>query len=135
MNTQLPLEKRYLHPEDRDKWLDILHRLGKVKGCEVLLLRKDGTAFWALLNSISQAPVNGESFIVSIQDIDERKQAEAALRESELFNSSLLRNLPNPIIVLNPDTSIRYVNPALEKITGFSSSELLGKNSPLSFLA
>ena len=53
-----------------------------------------------------------------------------AQRESEEFSSSLLDNAPNPINVINPDTSIRYVNPALEKLTGFSSAELIGGKAP-----
>jgi two-component system NtrC family sensor kinase len=63
-------------------------------------------------------------------DITERKQAEEALRESEEFRSSLLANSPNPISVINPDSSLRYVNPALEKLTGFSATELIGKKAP-----
>ena len=60
----------------------------------------------------------------------ERKEAEEALRESEEFSSSLLTNSPNPVVVVNPDTSVRYVNPSLEKLTGFSSEELIGKKAP-----
>jgi len=63
-------------------------------------------------------------------DITERKRAEEALRESEEFRSSLLENSPNPIGVINPDSSLRYVNPALEKLTGFSAAELIGKKAP-----
>jgi len=63
-------------------------------------------------------------------DITERKRTEEALRESEEFRSSLLANSPNPIGVINPDSSIRYVNPALEKLTGFSAAELIGKKAP-----
>jgi len=59
-----------------------------------------------------------------------RKQAEEALRESEEFTSSLLNNAPNPIVVINSDTSLKYVNPALEKITGFASAALIGRKSP-----
>ena len=64
------------------------------------------------------------------QDITERKRAEMALRQSEQFNSSLLTNSPSPILVLNADASIRYVNPALEKLAGFSSAELIGSKPP-----
>ena len=59
-----------------------------------------------------------------------RKQMEEALKESEEFRSELLNNSPNPILVINQDTSIRYVNPALEELTGFSSAELIGKKPP-----
>lgn len=63
-------------------------------------------------------------------DVTERKRAEKALRESERFSSTLLNHSPNPILVMNPDTSIRYVNPALEQLTGFSSSEVVGSRVP-----
>jgi len=63
-------------------------------------------------------------------DITERKAAEEMLRESEEFSSSLLNNSPYPIIVINPDTSVKYVNPALEKLTGFSCAEIVGRKAP-----
>jgi PAS domain S-box-containing protein len=58
------------------------------------------------------------------------KEVEQALRESEEFSSGLLANSLNPILVINPDTSIRYVNPAMERLTGFSKAELLGTKAP-----
>jgi PAS domain S-box-containing protein len=64
--------------------------------------------------------------LVHWTDITGRKNAVEALRESEAFNFSLLNNAPNPVIVTNPDTSIKYVNPAFEKLTGFTAAELIG---------
>jgi two-component system NtrC family sensor kinase len=72
-------------------------------------------------------------FILNWVDITERKRAEEALRESEEFRSSLLADSPNPIAVINPDSSLRYVNPALEKLTGFPAAELIGKKAPYPF--
>jgi PAS domain S-box-containing protein len=67
----------------------------------------------------------------SYEELEEKVQRlEKALHESEDFNSSLLAHAPNPILVINADTSIRYVNPALEKISGFSSEELVGRKAP-----
>jgi PAS domain S-box-containing protein len=66
-------------------------------------------------------------------DITERKRTEDALRESEEFSSSLRDHSPFPIMVINSDTSIRYVNPALEKLSGFSAVELVGQKTPYSF--
>lgn len=68
--------------------------------------------------------------IANYMNVTASRLAEKALQESEEFSSNLLDNSPNPIIVINPDTSVRYVNPALEKLTGFSSSELVGLKAP-----
>jgi PAS domain S-box-containing protein len=69
-------------------------------------------------------------FIEITRNITGYKKTEAALRESNEFNASLLYNSPNAIMVLNPDTSIRYVNPYFEKMTGYSSSEIIGCKIP-----
>ncbi len=64
------------------------------------------------------------------QEIDQHQQTEEALRESEAFQSGLLSNSPIPISVINADSSLRYVNPALEKLTGFTAEELLWRKPP-----
>ena len=69
--------------------------------------------------------------VAKLQSADEeRRKAEEALRVSESFSSSLLANSPNPIVVINPDTSIRYINPALVELTGFSADEVVGVSAP-----
>ena len=68
--------------------------------------------------------------IVAAMDITERKRMEEVSRESEKFTSSLLNNSPNAIMVVNSDTSIRYINSAFERLTGFFSSEILGSKPP-----
>ncbi|MBU2536357.1 MAG: PAS domain S-box protein [Chloroflexota bacterium] len=63
-------------------------------------------------------------------DITERRRWEEILRQSEEFSSTLLKNAPYPMLVLNADTSIKYVNPALEEMSGFSLSEVIGMKAP-----
>jgi PAS domain S-box-containing protein len=63
-------------------------------------------------------------------NLTEHKRAEEALRESEQFSSSLMKSSAVPILVVNDDTSLRYVNPAFEKLTGFTSEEAIGKMAP-----
>jgi PAS domain S-box-containing protein len=53
-----------------------------------------------------------------------------SLKESEIFSANLLDNAPNPILVYEADTAIRYANQALEKLTGFSLDEITGKKIP-----
>lgn len=50
--------------------------------------------------------------------------------EIEEFSFTLLNNSPNPVILIAPDSSIQFVNNALEKLTGFSATELVGKKAP-----
>jgi len=104
---------------------------GGLRGIELLFKRKDGKRLWVRIISV---PVRQDGefkyYLSNWVDITEYKQAEKALRESEEFGSSLLSSAPNPILVINPDTSLRYVNPALEKLTGFSSEEIIGKKAP-----
>ena len=69
-------------------------------------------------------------FLTNWFDITERKKAEEALKASEAFNYSLLNDAPNLILVTNADHTIRFINRAFEKLTGYSSSELVGTGPP-----
>ncbi|MBW1767877.1 MAG: PAS domain S-box protein [Deltaproteobacteria bacterium] len=60
----------------------------------------------------------------------EHRLTKEALKKSEEFSSGLLENSPTPILVVNQDTSIRYVNPMLENLTGYSSAEIIGRKAP-----
>ena len=64
------------------------------------------------------------------QEITERKRAEEALQESQEFSTSLLENAPHAVVVMNPDTSIKYVNPAWEELNGWTLAEIIGTKAP-----
>jgi PAS domain S-box-containing protein/putative nucleotidyltransferase with HDIG domain len=65
------------------------------------------------------------------RDITTRKRStDSRLKESEEFSQSILENSPSPIYVMNIDKSMRYVNPAFEKLTGFTAKEIIGTKPP-----
>jgi len=109
-----------------------LNREGSYVAEEVGHKRKDSTEFTTLMNGTLVKDEQGTPLFMAATtvDITERKQIEEELQESQRFSSSLLANSPNPIDVINPDSSLRYVNPALERLTGFSAAELIGKKAP-----
>jgi PAS domain S-box-containing protein len=93
--------------------------------------RKNGEPFWIILNTRWVKDGDTPLYrIVTWIDITERKKAEEDLRESEVFSATLLENAPNPIFVQNSDSSIKYVNPAWENLTGYSLKEVVGKKPP-----
>jgi len=111
--------------------LRILKKDGKVHHHEFDFRIKSGEIrtwlFSAELIDIGNEPCNISMNI----DITEHKRAEEALKESEEFSSSLMKNSAIPMLVINEDTSLRYVNPSFEKLTGFTSAEVIGKKPPM----
>ena len=62
--------------------------------------------------------------------MDEQRQAEKILQEIPALSTTLLVRAPYPIVILNQDTSLRYVNPAFETLTGFCGADLVDTKPP-----
>ena len=63
-------------------------------------------------------------FAYVVEDISERKRAEAELR----LQSSALRAAANAIVITDQAGKVVWVNPAFTKISGYEIAEVLGKN-------
>jgi PAS domain S-box-containing protein len=78
------IQNCYCDPAQREPLLAELRQNGVFIDREWKLQRKDGTPFWALLNSVLIPQPDGEPLIQSTMvDITQRKQAEESLRRSE----------------------------------------------------
>ncbi|MDD5701205.1 MAG: PAS domain S-box protein [Dehalococcoidales bacterium] len=89
-----------------------------------------GRIFQSAIEALRDSSEQITGVIGAAFDITERKNAERELKKSEKFNARLLQHSPNPIFVINPDTSIAYINPAFEKLTGFSADKTIGLKAP-----
>jgi two-component system NtrC family sensor kinase len=94
--------------------------------------KKDGTEVWIELTRtvVRDASAGTADAYLFCRDITRRQRTLEALKESQGFISSLLENAPHATIVINPDTSIRYVNPAWEEINGWRLDEIIGLKTP-----
>jgi PAS domain S-box-containing protein len=94
-------------------------------------ISKDGRIIWTEQQITPFYDDQGE--LVAIEgigrDITERKEAEDALRQSEERFRSLVQNASDTIIILEADGTVRYVSPAIARVLGFQTEDVIGKNA------
>jgi PAS domain S-box-containing protein len=93
---------------------------------ETILIRKDGSRFFAELNAGIIAYDGKPADLIIIRDINERKKIETALRESEKKYRTLV-NRANDAICVIQDGVIKMVNPRLPEFWGGSAEEIVGR--------
>jgi PAS domain S-box-containing protein len=120
------------HPDDLERDVEIFHSIlrGEKESArwEKRFIHKNGNIVWADISSILQKDANSnpQYFITSIQDITDRKNAEAALKESENKFRSIFENNASAISIINTDTTISMVNDAYCQISGYTKDEVVG---------
>ncbi|HMK37153.1 MAG TPA: PAS domain S-box protein [Desulfomonilaceae bacterium] len=91
---------------------------------EVKLQRKDGTSFAGEI-SAREVNVKGEpGVLVWVRDISARRRSEEVQRRL----ATAVEQAAETIVITDIEGSILYVNPAFEKITGYSRQEAIGNN-------
>ncbi|MFW6180866.1 MAG: PAS domain S-box protein, partial [Spirochaetota bacterium] len=81
-----------------------------------------------VLLSVNAAPIlseNGEveRIVATVEDITERTRSEAELKRLQLA----IEQAAEVIIITGADGAIQYVNPAFERVTGYTREEALGR--------
>ncbi|MDD3049586.1 MAG: PAS domain S-box protein [Candidatus Cloacimonetes bacterium] len=73
----------------------------------------------------SRIVIKGKDYLHSIiHDVNEKKNAE---RKIGLFKQAIVQS-PVSVAITNKEGTIEYVNPFFSKISGYSESEIIGKN-------
>ena len=140
----------YVDPEDRVRWQALMEREGVVRDFETQQYRYDGTVIW--VNETARAVTDEQGQVLyyegSIEDISERKRAEAELRryqehleelveertaelrESEERYRTLFDGVPVGLYRTTPEGQILDANRAFVQMSGCPDREtLLGLNA------
>ena len=131
-------QQLYVKSNHRQEFLDLMHKHGTVSKFESQIYRKDGSVIWISENARTVRDPSGIVYYEgSVEDITERKQAEAALRESQRQLTSLINSLPGIVFSCANDSkwSMKYLSEGCFTLTGYKSEELAGKNRLISYKA
>jgi len=122
-----------IHPDDFDRLIalkqDYLERKIPYYTVEHRLRCKNGTYKWILGRGQAVWDEQGKPvrMVGSNTDITERKQAEAALIESERKYRALVETSQDMIWSLDSQGRFTFVNQAVKKIHGYEPEEMLGR--------
>ncbi len=96
---------------------------------DILLKRKDGTTFSALIaaSPVSDSRGQFKGAIAGVLDISDRVEAEKKLIESEFLYFSLVENLPQNIFRKNERGEFTFANSRFCQFVGKTQEEIFGK--------
>lgn len=99
---------------------------GKANPTQIVSMAIDGETHWYMVSAGSKAVSTGEAgFVFLIRDVSEQQRGLIELRQL----GQIARLTSNPVVVTDAEKRITWVNPALEKRTGWTLDELRGLNA------
>lgn len=128
-----------LHPEDRDRVLDVLNRAvetGAPYAERFRIRRPDGSVRTVVARGELKRTADGRPLrmIGTVQDITERSRIEGEIERERDFARNLIDAAPAIIVLLDARGTIQHVNPYFEQLTGYRLDEVRGKDWFATFL-
>jgi PAS domain S-box-containing protein len=127
--------KNFLHPDDLKRSEEVLekHFSGELAyyESEARMLHKDGHWIWVLdRGKVKTWTPDGKplSMYGTHQDITEKKLAAQQLEDSSARINAILNTVVDGIITINEYGIVETINPATERIFGYSAAEVIGHN-------
>lgn len=121
----------YTHPDDRDRYWQAVNTTiatGELLNVEYRLIRRDGKTIWVRNQANLVLCADGQTQVLQglVSDISDRKQAEAALQESEARYRAILEDQTELIVRSLPNGTIAFVNEAFCRFFGLKREEIIG---------
>jgi len=123
----------FVHEEDRvtaDRLVRQALAGGAAERSELRTRTADGAYIWVEVvgNPLRDNLGRIVGGILAFRDITERRRAEDAIRRSEAHFRSLIENATDIITVIDLQGTIYYESPAIERFTGFTAAETVGRS-------
>src|SRR6266576_1113052 len=124
-----------IHPDDvsgfAEEWNASLST-GKPFATEVRMRRTDGQYQWFLIRKALAIPPNQSDdsslrTLIACEDINDRKQAEAKQRQSEIQLQVFFENSPNMIFLKDRKGRYIYANREFKRVRGITEEHINGK--------
>jgi len=102
----------------------------QLSGAEQVRQRRDGSTFVASETVVPMPSPEGgmRGFALIMRDITFRKGEERRLKESEMRYRSLFEHNPDAVFMVDLNGVFMSINPATERITGYTEAEMIGKS-------
>lgn len=107
-----------------DRFLANVFAHADTQRCEIVLT-VDGKHCWMAVEAA--ADTNRKSCLAAMVDISEHKRSEQELQ----LAATVYMALEEAIVVADPDNRIIAINPAFNKLTGYSSEEVIGQSTAM----
>ncbi|MEJ2740448.1 MAG: PAS domain S-box protein, partial [Dehalococcoidia bacterium] len=114
------------YPEDRERYINVMKKKGRVVDMDTGLRRKDGEICEVLMSG-ALIELSGKQHVLTIvKDITERKQAEQALLDSEDKFNKAFHASPDCMALLSlANGRITEANEACSRLTAYTREELI----------
>jgi PAS domain S-box-containing protein len=121
---QMQFSTLFSTPEEQRVFYERLGSSADITNFETRLMTRAKVPFWVTL---SWRRITGNMVSCSIIDINTRKVAEQAAKESAARYQQVTESSPTGIIILQ-DEKIAYTNPSFTRFSGYTPEELSGKD-------
>ena len=119
----------YLRPEDRQRFVEIIERDGRVIDLEVEFKKRDGTPLPVLLTGHGRYDEKGNVIGYEGINIDQtqRKRMEKEIRKTTDLIENIIHNSPNAIMAADMKGTIILWNRTAEENLGYRKKDVVGK--------
>lgn len=127
LSTTHNISREYVDKTGREVFKQLIEAQGSVTGFERQSYRRDGSIIWISESARAVQDESGNLLYYEgiIEDITQRKQAQAALQLAEAKYRGIFENAVEGIFRSSPNGHYVEVNPAMATLYGFDSPQIM----------